>query len=111
MLKLKMVRPFLFLTLAALTASAQTVDARVKHLHSLLDEHWEWTLRSSPEFASLLGDKRWNDKLNDYSGAAVERNIATQRKFLARFKAVDTTGFPEQERLNQQLMVMSLADA
>jgi hypothetical protein len=35
-----------------------SVEQRVKQLHDLLNEQWEYTLRTSPEFASILGDKR-----------------------------------------------------
>src|SRR4051812_13586854 len=104
----------MILALSAMAAAAQkapTVQTRVKQLHALLDEHWEWTLKTSPEFASLLGDKRFNDRLNDYSAAAAKAAIAKQKTFLIRFKAIDTTGFPEQERLNAQLMVTNLEDA
>jgi uncharacterized protein (DUF885 family) len=106
-------RKFLaLLLLSAATASAQTaVDARVKQLHTLLDEHWEWTLRSNPEYASLLGDKRWNDRWADYSGTAMRAAIAKQRTFLRRFRGIDTVGFPEQERLNAQLMIANLEES
>jgi uncharacterized protein (DUF885 family) len=77
-------------------------------LNALLAEQWEYSLSRSPEFASILGDKRWNDKLSDNSQAAIDADIAKSREFLARFEAIDTTGFPEQERLNQELMVRDL---
>jgi len=89
---------------------AQSVDARVKALHTLLSEQWEYTLRTSPEFASILGDKRYNDKLSDFSQAAIERDIAQNRVFLTKFAAVDASGFPEQERLNRDLMVRNLRE-
>ena len=90
------------------SGSMRSVDARLKALHSLLDEQWEYTLRTSPEFASILGDKRYNDKLSDFSQAAIDRDIAQQRVFLQKFEAINTTGFPEQERLNRDLMVRNL---
>ena len=90
------------------SASMQSVDTRVKALHDLLDEHWEYTLRTAPEFASILGDKRYNDRLSDFSQAAIDRDIAQTRMFLAKFEAVNTTGFPVQERLNRDLMVRNL---
>jgi uncharacterized protein (DUF885 family) len=86
------------------------VEARVKALHALLNEQWEYTLRTSPEFASILGDKRYNDKLSDFSQAAIDRDIAQNRVFLAKFAAVDATGFPEQEKLNRDLMVRNLRE-
>jgi len=87
-----------------------SVEAGVKALHELLNEQWEYVLRTSPEFASILGDKRYNDKLSDLSQAAIDRDLAQNRVFLAKFTAVDATGFPEQERLNRDLMVRNLRE-
>jgi len=84
------------------------VQARVDALHRLLTEQWEYTLRTSPEFASILGDKRYNDQLSDFSQAAIERDIAESRIFLTKFEAIDAAGFPEQERLNRDLMARNL---
>jgi uncharacterized protein (DUF885 family) len=112
---------------AAATASAQagagnppspashvqspSVQARVAALHALLDEQWGYTLRTNPEFASILGDKRYNDRLSDFSQAAIDRNNEQTRTFLRRFEAIDTTGFPEQEKLNRDLMVRNLRES
>src|SRR5437870_12848492 len=79
---------------------SKSVEPRIKELHALLNEQWEYTLRTSPEFASILGDKRYNGRLTDYSQAAIDRDIQQNRVFLKKFEAVDTTGFPEQEKLN-----------
>jgi uncharacterized protein (DUF885 family) len=84
------------------------LQARRDALSRLLAEQWEYNLSTSPEFASILGDKRWNDKLSDLSEKAIEADLAKQKDFLARFEAVDTTGFPEQEALNKTLMVRNL---
>jgi uncharacterized protein (DUF885 family) len=65
-------------------------------------------LRTSPVFASRLGDRRYNDRWGDNSPEAIAADLAATRQFLTRFAAIDTTGFPEQEVLNQQLMVRSL---
>ncbi len=100
---------------AALPLSAalkpDSLDARRKALADLLTAQWEWTLSQSPEFASILGDKRWNDKLSDVSLKAIADGDAKEREFLKKFEAIDTTGFPEQERLNKVLMVESLNDS
>jgi uncharacterized protein (DUF885 family) len=87
---------------------APTLDARRKQLEALLDEHWQYNLRTSPELASILGDRRYNDRWSDGSSAAVAADLAQARAFLARFEAIDITGFPVQEVLNQQLMVRRL---
>ena len=84
------------------------LDARRKALDDLLHEQWEYTMRTSPIYASILGDKRFNDKLDDFSQAAIDDNLVQTRRFLERFDAIDTTGFPEQEVLNKALMVRDL---
>jgi len=86
------------------------LQARRDALSKLLAEQWEYVLSHSPEFASILGDKRWNDQISDYSQATLDANQAKAREFLRRFQAIDTTGFPEQERLNQELMVRALEE-
>jgi uncharacterized protein (DUF885 family) len=90
------------------TMSKLSVEQRVKQLHDLLNEQWEYTLRTSPEFASILGDKRYNDKLSDLSQAAIDKDLKQTGVFLKQFEAIDTTGFPEQEQLNRDLMVLDL---
>jgi uncharacterized protein (DUF885 family) len=84
------------------------LEARRKQLNDLLAEQWEYTMRTNPEYASVLGDKRYNDKLSDVSEKAVYADLEAQKQFLGRFKAIDTAGFPEQEALNKALMVRLL---
>src|ERR1700688_778728 len=77
--------------------SQSDLESRRKALNDLLAERWEYTLRTSPIFASILGDKRWNDKLDDFSQKAIDDDLEQSRNFLVRFQAIDTAGFPEQE--------------
>jgi uncharacterized protein (DUF885 family) len=90
---------------AAPERPADNVEARRKAFTVLLAEHWEYTLSHSPEFASILGDKRWNDKVSDVSAKAIEEDLGKTKDFLSRFEAVDTAGFPEQEALTKTLLV------
>ena len=94
-------------TVAAANPSAD-LEARRKALSDLLHGQWEYTMRTSPIYASILGDKRYNDKLDDFSQKAIDDNLEQTRLFLSRFEAIDTTGFPEQEALNKDLMVRDL---
>jgi uncharacterized protein (DUF885 family) len=95
------------LTMAAANPPA-SLQSRRKALNDLLHEQWEYTMRTSPIYASILGDKRYNDKVDDFSQQAIDDNLEQLRRFLARFEATDTTGFPDQEILNKQLMVRDL---
>jgi uncharacterized protein (DUF885 family) len=88
--------------------SPSSLESRRKALNDLLAEQWEYKLRTSPVFASILGDKRWNDKLDDFSQEAIDKDLQEAQRFLTRFEAIDTSGFPEQEALNKALMVRDL---
>jgi uncharacterized protein (DUF885 family) len=88
--------------------SAADLDKRRKALSDLLKEQWEYVLRTNPEFASILGDRRYNDQSSDASEAAVKRDLAASKKFLARLEGIDTAGFPDQEALNKALLARDL---
>jgi uncharacterized protein (DUF885 family) len=95
-------------TAAAQELSAADLDRRRKALSDLLHEQWEYSLKQSPEFASILGDRRYNDQVSDVSEKANYADLAESRKFLKRFEAIGTAGFSEQETLNRDLMVRDL---
>ena len=92
------------------SAGGTSLEARRAELKRLLNDEWEYTLRNAPELATHIGDNRYNDRLSDFSDKAIADDLEHSRQGLARFEAVDVTGFPEQERLNQALMVRSLLE-
>ena len=91
-------------------ASTATLAERRRQLTALLDEQWQYVLRTSPVLASTLGDRRYNDRWGDDSFEAIAADLAASREYVARFEAIDNTGFPEQEALNQQLMVRQIKE-
>ena len=93
---------------AVAVAASPDLEERRKALNDLLQEQWEYTMRNSPVYASFLGDKRYNDQLDDFSQQHIDDDLEQTRRFLVRFEAIDTTGFPDQEVLNKQLMVRDL---
>ena len=80
----------LWLWTSALCAQGQpaSTEERRKTLNDLLEQQWEYSLRVSPIKASFLGDKRWNDQLDDFSQAAIDRDLQETQKFLTRFEAI-----------------------
>ena len=87
---------------------ANDLESRRKVLNDLLNESWEYTMRHSPIYASVLGDKRYNDQVDDFSQEAIDAHLQQERLYLKRFEAIDTAGFPDQEVLNKRLMVRDL---
>src|SRR5712692_6151248 len=89
---------------------ARVIDARRQELKQLLADEWEYELRESPELGTIIGDYRYNDRWSDVSLAHTARQKQDFQKWLTRFEAIDPTGFPEQEKLNQSLMVRNLKE-
>jgi len=92
------------------TPAPQPASARSAALNSLFKEIWEDQLKRSPEFASSLGDRRYNDQLSDRSPKAINDELGRRREFLARLSVIDLTGLSDQERLSAELMQRQLIE-
>ena len=96
-------------SVAAVQAPASIAE-RSKQLSTLFAQIWQDQLKHSPEYASSLGDKRYNDQLTDYSVQEVNTSLARGRTYLEQLALIDTTGLSAQETLSRDLMVRSLTD-
>ena len=101
----------LFLATLSPFAPAQgptSVASRLAAQNALFEDSWQTTLKMSPTLATAVGDYRYNDQLGDSSLAASaarhERDVAD----LARIKAIDPTGFPEQDLVSHDLFLRQL---
>ena len=74
--------------LLGLLAGASFADATMD-FEQLLEEQWEWQLKSSPVRASMLGDRRYNDRWTDQSLKAIERRNNASKEFLSRVYAIN----------------------
>ena len=86
------------------------VSVRVKALNQLLQEQWEYTLKNSPETATVLGDLRYNDRWTELSKNQIEKDKKTTQNFLKGFEAIDSTGFSATDQLNKDLMIYQLKE-
>ena len=96
---------------AAASAPVADVTTRVAAQNKLLDEQWQHTLENAPEYATILGDLRYNDRFSDLSLAHAQAEYRWTGDFLRRFQAIDTRGFSDNDKLNHELMVRQLKDA
>jgi uncharacterized protein (DUF885 family) len=95
---------FMFLSLSAAGqthAGPQSADARA--LHALFDAEWDYSMQQSPENASELGDRRWNDRWTDESLVAYARRYAHNREVLADLKKINRTNLTAADQLNYDL--------
>lgn len=63
------------------------VSVRVKALNQLLQEQWEYTLKNSPETATVLGDLRYNDRWTEFSKNQIEKDKKNYAKFFKTFRS------------------------
>ncbi|MGD1024012.1 MAG: DUF885 domain-containing protein [Candidatus Sulfotelmatobacter sp.] len=99
---------FLIATGCVFGQSGKPLADRLAAQNALFDEQYESDLRNFPERATAYGDYRYNDKLAEYSLAAMVQRDKTNREFLARIEAIPSTDFSEQDQLSRDLLIRML---
>jgi uncharacterized protein (DUF885 family) len=104
------VTALVFIALETSIGAAQSLPlaSRIKTLNTIFSDYWQDRLRHEPEFASSIGDARYNDQLSDYSVQAYNDSLARGRAFLTQLTEVDTTGMSMDEQLSKDLLVRQL---
>src|ERR1700733_1724390 len=67
----------------------QDVATRSRDLSRLFNDIWQDKLRHEPEYATYLGDKRYDAELTDYSPRAINDGLARERSYIERLSAID----------------------
>lgn len=91
-------------------ASPAQSDAAAALQH-FFDAEWEWNLERDPTWASLLGDRRWNDRWEDASLDAIERDHQHRVAALERLSAIDREALSPRDQLNYDLFQRDYAMA
>ncbi|MFC5475884.1 DUF885 domain-containing protein [Paraherbaspirillum soli] len=76
-----------------------------QQLHALFDTDWQATMEFAPEFATMVGDNRYNDRLSDTSLAASRAFNAHEEKMLAQVKGIDRSQLSGQDLISYDLFV------
>ncbi len=79
-------------------------------LNTLLTQIWQDQLEHHPVFATSVGDKRYNDRLEDASAAAYNEELARGASYLTELAAINTAGLSDQDQLSKELMVRRLVE-
>lgn len=77
-------------------------------LNALIDKEWQYQLQDDPEYATAVGDNRFNDRLMDFSAAAFRKRAEHDRATLAEFKKISSDGLTSDDKLNLALMIQRL---
>ena len=90
--------------------ASASIETNRKALNAVFADYWEDTLKHSPEFASTIGDKRYNDQISDYSVKAVNDGLEREENFLMRLAAIDPAGLTDQEKISRELLLRHFAE-
>jgi len=71
----------------------------------LFHDYWEGLLHDHPTLATQLGDRRFEDRLHDYSRAQREREIERERDALRRARALDPLRLSEAEAIEREIFI------
>jgi uncharacterized protein (DUF885 family) len=82
-----------------MTARENSALAAGEQLAVLADEYWQRRLRADPVEATLLGDRRYDDRLPDPGPEANQQQIRDLEDLGARVRRLDTRGLSEVERV------------
>lgn len=104
------------MTFGALAAAAALIAtparaAAADDLKALLADHYAWTLRESPTFASSVGVRDFDTELGDPSLAAEDRRAAQAGAFLQRLDAIPDAGLTAADRTNKAILRRMLAES
>jgi len=86
-----------------LVRHAPAQNAEAEKLNALFARDWEWTLETSPTFASFLGDKRYNARWGDQSLEAIAARNQHSIETLAALKQIDRAKLSAGDRVNFDL--------
>ncbi|MFL6674451.1 MAG: DUF885 domain-containing protein [Massilia sp.] len=88
---------------APLAASAGETAADQAQV--LFDRDWQWRMQHQPEFATTVGDHRFDARLSDTSLAASREALAHEKRMLDAIRQVDRDQLKGQDRLSYDLFV------
>lgn len=97
-----MTRPLVLFCLALSAATALAADA-TKALHDFFAAEWEDSMQRNPTWASQLGDRRWNDRWEDLTPAAIEAEQRHSQDALVRLRKIDRKALSQRDQLNYDL--------
>lgn len=91
-----------------MTLSGMAGAAGSEALAKLCDSYWQGQLEASPTWATQLGDKRYDDRLDDNSPAGIEKDQKRLEGVLAAANAIDLAPLSSHDRLVRAALIASI---
>ena len=95
---------------ALLAAAAPAAAAPADDFRRLLDDHYAWLLRDSPTYATALGVRDHDDRIEDLSLAARDRQAREAAAFLQRLERIPAEALSPADRVNRAILKRGLEE-
>ncbi len=92
----------------AMVSAAMAQSSAGETLQSVIDDHWAWTLKESPVFATSLGVRDYDDTLGSRSLENYEAGQEKLKAFIERLEAIDTDALSADEQINHELLLLDM---
>ncbi|MEO0578520.1 MAG: DUF885 family protein, partial [Pseudomonadota bacterium] len=94
-----------------LIAASSIADASPAELERVMSDYWAYRLAENPMLATSFGVAGSNHELPRVTPADEARRLEAEYDFLARAKALDTSGFDDAALMNRDLLIWVLNDS
>ncbi|MEO1036146.1 MAG: DUF885 domain-containing protein [Pseudomonadota bacterium] len=94
-----------------LVAASSIADAGPAELERVMSDYWAYRLAENPILATSFGVAGSNHELPRVTPADEARRLEAEYDFLARAKALDTSGFDDAALMNRDLLIWVLNDS
>jgi uncharacterized protein (DUF885 family) len=95
---------------AALMLAAPARAAPAEDFGALLNDHYAWLLRENPIYATALGVRDYDDRIDDLSPAARDRRVEEARAFLQRLQRIPEGALSPADRASRAILERSLEE-
>jgi uncharacterized protein (DUF885 family) len=103
-----LVTALLFSLGGSFAVAARPTQSNTEQLRSFFAAEWEYQLREHPEYATYVGDARYNNRLSDLSPQAYARDAAHLRLQVQRLRAIPEAGLSERDGVSRQMMLQQM---
>src|SRR6476659_1010193 len=86
--------------LATLLVALPVFAMNPPQLHKLANDYYDWRNQNYPVSASDQGPHTWDEKLADYSAAAIAKRQAHVRAVAEKVRAIDVKGWSKDEAID-----------
>lgn len=79
-------------------------------LHQLFDREWEYQMEHNPVRASVLGDRRWNDRWPDLSLGSMHEQFEHSRGVLKQLHEIDRAQLSPEDQVSYDVFDYNVSD-